>query len=118
MAALRGGCPFWAAVLLALAVDAKPWAVGFVLLLFLVRRGRRLTAFATWSAVVGIAWLPFVIADPGSVVAAGFRIDNAAGSALRAIGVSDAMTPVGADRLRSGSACLSPGGVGDATDRW
>ncbi len=81
------------AMLLALAADAKPWALAFVPLLFVVPAARRLRALAWWAGTVALAWLPFLIADPRSVTAATYRIQNAAGSALRALGVNDPVTP-------------------------
>lgn len=82
-----------AAVLLALAADAKPWALAFVPLLFVVPAAQRLRALACWAGTVALAWMPFLIADPRSVTAATYRIQNAAGSALRALGVNDPSTP-------------------------
>jgi hypothetical protein len=83
-----------AGVLLAFAADAKPWALAFVVLLLVLPAHRRFRALTAWAAAVAMAWLPFLIADPRSVIAASYRIQNAAGSALRALGVTDPSTPV------------------------
>ncbi|MCU1656711.1 MAG: hypothetical protein JWO57_1367 [Pseudonocardiales bacterium] len=82
------------AVLLALAADAKPWALAFVPLLLVVPATQRLRALSSWSVTVALAWLPFLFADPRSVIAASYRIQNAAGSALRVLGVTDPSTPL------------------------
>lgn len=82
------------AMLLALAADAKPWALAFVPLLLVVPAAQRLRAIAWWVGTIAVAWLPFLIADPRSVIAASYRIPNAAGSALRALGVNDPSTPL------------------------
>lgn len=81
------------AVLLGLAVDCKPWALGFLPLLMVARR-RRAVAFAAALAAVVAAWLPFYVLDPASTAAARFRIANVASSSLRALGVSSPGTPV------------------------
>ena len=77
----------------ACSVDAKPWAAGFLALLFALPGRQRRTAVAVGLALVAAAWLPFVIADPHTVHAVGFTIPNARDSALRALGVSDPRTP-------------------------
>jgi len=82
------------AVLLGLAVGAKPWALPFVFLLLALPADRRLRAVGWWTAVVAATWLPFVLGEPRTLAAAGFRIPNSAGSALRVFGVSDSHTPV------------------------
>ena len=80
-------------VFLALAIDSKPWAVGFAPLLLAVPRGRRRTPALACAAGVAAAWLPFVVADARTLGAAGFRIPVTATSALRALGVASSSTP-------------------------
>jgi hypothetical protein len=82
----------------ALAVDSKPWAAAFLPLLFalpgrLWSPGGRRRAVLTCLALVAAAWLPFLMADPGSLNAARFTIENVPDSALRALGVHDPRTP-------------------------
>jgi hypothetical protein len=95
---LLGGC-------VALAVDSKPWAAAFLPLIFALpgpvwRRTRepswdpsRRVALGTCLVLIVAAWLPFLMADPNSLNAAGFTIHNVPDSALRALGVTDPATP-------------------------
>ena len=97
-----------------LAADAKPWALIFLPLLLLLAGGagqapwsgqRRAAATlagpalgvaaaaATAALVIAAGWLPFYIADPGTIAAAHFTITNLPDSALRALGVHAARTP-------------------------
>ena len=85
--------PVLTGLLLAGAVDAKPWAFGFVVVLLCFHSGQRIRAAAAFAVGVGCAWLPFVLADPHTLNAARFAIPNAAASALRALGVHNASTP-------------------------
>lgn len=85
--------PVGAAILLALAVDAKPWALAFVpLLLVFSGRARRL-AVGTYAGLLLIAWLPFLLADPNTLDASRFTIHNSTASALRWLGVRSPRTP-------------------------
>jgi len=85
--------PLLLAMALAAAADAKPWALGFaVLLVALPVEHRRRAALVTAAAVAAV-WLPFVIADPQTLMIGRFTIDTAADSALRALGVKDPVTP-------------------------
>jgi hypothetical protein len=84
----------------ALAVDSKPWAAAFLPLLFALpgpirgTAGRpRRQALLACLALVLLAWLPFLMADPNSLNAAVFTIQNVPDSALRALGVHDPRTP-------------------------
>lgn len=90
---LVDGNPALAGVLLALSADSKPWAAVFAPLVLVAPRGlRRHAAFYTVAGVAA-AWLPFVLADPGTLGAAGYVITNEPSSALRALGVTAAGTP-------------------------
>jgi hypothetical protein len=91
--ALAEGAPALAGIFLGLACDAKPWALVFAPLLWATPRGRRRYAASFAATLVAAAWLPFVLADPGTLQAAGYTIVNAPSSALRALGVSDPKTP-------------------------
>lgn len=78
----------------ALAVDAKPWALPFlcvVILLPTVRR--RLEGILAAAMLTLAAWLPFVLADPHTLSRLShFTIRNQPTSVLRLIGVT-ARTP-------------------------
>ncbi len=109
-----------------LAAAAKPWALGFLPVLFLPRQaadppGRDLTARAlavgSAAAVFAAAWLPFFIADPGTVGALHFKIVNAPNSALRALGVTDPSTPSW-DRPAQIALGCALGAVAIARRRW
>ena len=94
LGAIRSNRPFAGAVLLALAVDCKPWAVAFAAALLLVERRDRGMAWALWLATVLLAWLPFFVGDPGTFSAATFGIRTALASSLRVLGVDAATTPI------------------------
>ncbi|MEU9479258.1 hypothetical protein [Streptomyces sp. NPDC048191] len=80
-------------VFLALAVDSKPWAVGFLPLLLALPRPARLRS-ATWVvALVAVAWLPFYLTHLETLHAARFTIPNQPASSLRWFGVDDPATP-------------------------
>ena len=85
--------PVWAGVALAAAVDAKPWAAAFVALLLALPRKDRWPALGVFAAGVAVAWLPFLLADSHTLMAARFTIPNDYSSALRVLGVNAAGTP-------------------------
>ena len=61
--------PILAGLCVGLAAGAKPWALVFLPIL-LVLPGRARWHAATWAvAAVCAAWLPFVLADPGTLTA-------------------------------------------------
>jgi hypothetical protein len=82
-----------AGALLALAVDAKPWALPFACLLLLLPADRRRPAVLTYATVVALAWLPFLLGDLGTVHALRYTIPNTDFSALRVLGVTSPRTP-------------------------
>lgn len=86
--------PVMAALLLAASADAKPWAVAFVPLLLALPRDRWARALGAWAAGLAVAWLPFLLADPGTVHAGRFAIPNDASSSLRALGITAPGTPM------------------------
>ncbi len=81
------------ALLLALAVDSKPWAVNFLPLLLALPRSSWRPALLSAVAAVGVAWLPFYLGDLSSLAAAKFTIPNQPASSLRWFGVHSAATP-------------------------
>jgi hypothetical protein len=109
----RSGHPLLTGLCVGLAVDAKPWALVFlpVLLIPGIRRSGqsdhdpdhdpehdpdlRAVVIATLAALVtlAVAWLPFFIADPGTLHATKYLIRNEPMSALRALGVDENYTP-------------------------
>ncbi|MEU7054687.1 hypothetical protein [Streptomyces sp. NPDC046197] len=80
-------------VFLALAVDSKPWAVGFLPLLLALPRPTRLRSAAWLVGLVAAAWLPFYLSHLETLAAARFTIPNQPASSLRWFGVNDAATP-------------------------
>ena len=70
-----------AAPVTTMAPAARPGQSGLVL------------ACLTAAAAIAAAWLPFYLADPGTLAAAHFTIANLPDSALRALGVHAARTP-------------------------
>jgi hypothetical protein len=94
LAAARAGKAATAGLLLGLAVDAKPWALGFAALL-LVLPGMRsqLRGAVSASAAVAAGWLPFFLTDPRTARVLHFTIVNTPLSALRVLGVTDPRTP-------------------------
>ena len=94
LVALRSDRDVSGALLLALAVDCKPWALAFAPALLLVQRRDRGRAVAVGVAGVVIAWLPFLLADPKTASAGTFRIANSLASSLRVLGVHAAGTPL------------------------
>ncbi|MET7727788.1 hypothetical protein [Streptomyces mirabilis] len=91
--AVLADVPALAGLSLGLAVDAKPWALVFLPLALAVARDRRRHVAFYAVAVVLLAWLPFVVADPATLGATQYHIVNEPSSALRALGVSTAGTP-------------------------
>lgn len=85
--------PLLVGLLIGLATDSKPWALVFlpIVLTLSVRSWAR--AAVSVLVTVAAAWLPFVIADPGTVAAMHYTIRNLRGSALRALGVDTPRTP-------------------------
>ncbi|MGW7527801.1 hypothetical protein [Streptomyces sp. NPDC054783] len=91
--ALVRGNATWVGVFLALAVDSKPWAVGFLPLLLALPRPTRLRAAAWTFGLVAVAWLPFYLSHLETLHAARFTIPNQRASSLRWFGVNDPATP-------------------------
>ncbi|MFF2541285.1 hypothetical protein ACFVUY_01830 [Kitasatospora sp. NPDC058063] len=91
--ALARGKPVQVAVLLALAVDSKPWAIAFAPLILALPRPAWLRTALWFCALVAIAWLPFYLGNLDTMAAAKFTIPNQPASALRWFGVTDPATP-------------------------
>jgi hypothetical protein len=91
--ALVKGRPVAVAVMLALAVDSKPWALAFTPLLLAVDRRCWVRAGCWLVGLVAVAWLPFYIAHANTMAAAHFTIANQPASALRWFGATDPSTP-------------------------
>ncbi|MFD0574918.1 hypothetical protein [Dactylosporangium darangshiense] len=90
---IRRGSAVATGLLLAVATDSKPWAIGCAALLLALPAGRRARAAAVFVAGVALAWIPFVLGDPRTLNLGRFTIPNVAGSALNALGVHDPRTP-------------------------
>ena len=88
----RGGAVLTGAML-AGAVDTKPWALGFCVLLLALKPPERLLAGSVAAAGILAVWLPFLLADPGTLSLTHFTIDNVDDSSLRALGVTSSSTP-------------------------
>lgn len=85
--------PVATAVMLALAIDSKPWALNFLPLLLALPAPTRRRALLSLLALVAVAWLPFSLGNLHSLAAARFTIPNQPASALRWLGVSSPTTP-------------------------
>ena len=86
--------PVVVALLLAAAVDAKPWAAAFVALLLVFRGRTLLKAAAAWVAGVSVAWLPFLLGARGTAARLRhFTIPVSPTSALHVLGVHASRTP-------------------------
>ncbi|MGW5199152.1 hypothetical protein [Streptomyces spiralis] len=104
-------------VLPALAVDSKPWAVGFLPLLLALPGPVRLRAGAWTAGLVAAAWLPFYLTHLDTFHAARFTIPNQPASALRWFGVNDPATPWW-DRPAQMSLGIALGVLAVRRDRW
>jgi hypothetical protein len=93
LATARRDRPWASAVLLGLAVGAKPWAVAFLPILLVLRRRR--TAAVILAGVVGsVVWIPFLVAAPGTIDAlSDYRLTVARRSALHLVGLDTAAAP-------------------------
>jgi hypothetical protein len=83
----------FAGILIGMSVDAKPWALPFLGLLLALPAGTRLRPLAAAAGTVLAGWLPFLLADPSTILAAHFTIPNSVESTLRTLGISDPVTP-------------------------
>jgi hypothetical protein len=85
IAAVRNGREVRAAILIGLVLTLKPWSVAALPLLFGTRRPIRAGCVAV--AIGLVAWLPFLLADPGTLgtVSSGFELQS--NSTLHMIGL-------------------------------
>ncbi|MFF4563751.1 hypothetical protein [Streptomyces sp. NPDC001435] len=104
-------------VFLALAVDSKPWAVGFLPLLLALPRPARLRAAAWVFGLVAVAWLPFYLSHMETLAAARFTIPNQPASSLRWFGVYDTATPWW-DRPAQMALGIALGALAVRQNRW
>lgn len=111
------GRPGTVGVLLALAVDSKPWAVAFLPLLLQLPRAAWRRVAVVVVVLVAVAWLPFYLTHLSSTAAADFTIPNRPASALRWFGVVDPATP-GWDRPAQLLLGLGLGTVAVLRGRW
>ncbi len=110
--------PVWTGLALAAAVDAKPWAAAFVVLLLALPRRQWPAALAAFAGGIAIVWLPFLLADPRTVAAVTrFTIPNDRSSALRVLGVMDPRTPWW-DRSAQLILGMAAGAVAVRRGRW
>ncbi|MGN6198194.1 hypothetical protein [Humibacter sp.] len=89
----RLGHPVVVALLLALSVDAKPWAVPLVAVVFLSPRRTWLPSLALWGAVVGACWAPFLVDTLHSMNAAAYVIPVDQASSLTLLPFTGSTTP-------------------------
>ncbi len=84
--------PVAAGVLLGLCVASKPWAVPFAALLLAMPLHRARAGLAA-TVTAATCWLPFVLADPASVVVTRFHIPTSPASSLHTLGLATPSTP-------------------------
>ena len=96
--------PVLAGLALALAIAAKPWAVGFLPMVLVLPWGR-LRAALVAAAGVAVAWAPFVLANPRTLGALNPPVGLAPASGLHTLGVRGLLVPSWA---RTAQLLLSP----------
>ena len=84
--------PVMAGAALALAIAAKPWAIGFLPLLLVLPWGR-LRAAAVAAAGIALAWAPFVLANSRTLSALHPPVGLAPASGLHTLGVRGVLVP-------------------------
>lgn len=89
----RRGHPACVALLVALSVDAKPWAVPLVALVFLSPRRTWLPSLALWALVVVACWAPFLLDTLHSMNAAAYAIPVDQASSLTLLPFTGSTTP-------------------------
>lgn len=84
--------PVLAGVALALAIAAKPWAIGFLPLLLVLPWGR-LRAGAGAAAGVALVWAPFVLANSRTLAALHPPVGLSPASGLHTLGARGVLVP-------------------------
>ena len=84
--------PVLAGAALALAIAAKPWAIGFLPLLLVLPWGR-LRAAAVAAAGIALAWAPFVLANSRTLSALHPPVGLAQASGLHTLGARGVLVP-------------------------
>jgi hypothetical protein len=117
MWAVARGRPSTTGAMIGLATAAKPWGI-VALPMILVFHGRpRRRAAAAAAIVLGVTWLPFVIADPSTITAGKPAAETMAGSVLHLFGVRVGSSP-GWVRLAQLGAALLLGIVAVRRGQW
>ena len=111
------GRPVLAGACVGLAADAKPWALVFLPVVLLLPARTWWRAIAAAVVMLAAAWLPFLLADSGTITAARYAITNTSDSALRALGITSPKTP-GWDRSAQILLGWVLGAVAVARRRW
>ena len=111
--------PVWAGLALAAAVDAKPWAAAFVVLLFALPRRQWLAGLAAFTGGIAVVWLPFLLADPRTL-AVGHQVHHPQQPLLRATGARRHGPPGrhGGTAPPSCSSGMAGGAVAVRRGRW
>jgi hypothetical protein len=91
--AVVAGRPVLAGVCVGLAADAKPWALVFLPVVLMLPARAWWRAIAAAVVMLAAGWLPFLLADSGTITAARYAIPNTGDSALRALGITSPETP-------------------------
>ncbi len=91
--AVSSARPVLAGAALALAIAAKPWAIGFLPLLLVLPWGR-LSAATVAAAGIALAWAPFVLANSRTLSALQPPVGLAPASGLHTLGARGVLVPV------------------------
>jgi hypothetical protein len=109
--------PFVAALAIGLAIGSKSWGVLLLPLLACFPRRVALRAAALAAALAAVAWLPFLLADHGTLASLRAGQTNDPASGLRALGVHTLATPHWLRPLQIGLA-LGLGLLAVSRKRW
>lgn len=103
MALLAACCAMWAiargrpaavGVMVGIATASKPWAIVILPMVLAFGTSRERRRATVWAAVALLAgWLPFVLADRGTLGAGEVGVRTSAGSILHLFGVAVGATP-------------------------
>jgi hypothetical protein len=99
------------------AIAAKPWGVVALPLVLALPGRARWPAAAFATAIAGVAWLPFVIADPATLSAIRPAVVTAPASVLHLFGVPLSDAPMWVRPVQLGGALIAEG-LALARDRW